>query len=117
MSICRNVLQEVHAQQTLPHLPGYVSARSQSNPEKYVPAFGGFCSFGVAAEPVWTAHTLGPFGDASKWTISLDGRLHVFRRWVDVAADACCKGADRGTSSLFMALNGLATAAKVKAGF
>lgn len=65
--------------ETPPDLPGYPLA-PQSNPDKYVPAFGGFCSFGVAAEPVWTADTLGPFGDPSKWTISLDGRLHVFRR-------------------------------------
>eukprot|EP00752_Nemacystus_decipiens_P016488 g14739.t1 len=51
----------------------------ESNPDKYVPAFGGFCSYGVAAEPVWTADTLGPFGDPSKWVILSDGRLHIFR--------------------------------------
>lgn len=66
------------AKQPPPRLP--VAACSQSAPEKYLPAFGGFCSFGVAAEPVWTADTLGPFGDPSKWTISSDGRLHIFRR-------------------------------------
>ncbi|CAM9169713.1 unnamed protein product [Ectocarpus sp. 8 AP-2014] len=45
---------------------------------KYVPAWGGFCSYGIANEPVWTSTTLGPFGNPSKWGI-YDGRLHIFR--------------------------------------
>ncbi|CAM9998835.1 unnamed protein product [Ectocarpus sp. 6 AP-2014] len=45
---------------------------------KYVPAWGGFCSYGIANEPVWTSTTLGPFGNPSKWGI-YGGRLHIFR--------------------------------------
>ncbi|CAM9210341.1 unnamed protein product [Ectocarpus fasciculatus] len=45
---------------------------------EYVPAWGGFCSYGVANEPVWTHTTLGPFGNPSKWGI-YGGRLHIFR--------------------------------------
>ncbi|CAN0039334.1 unnamed protein product [Ectocarpus fasciculatus] len=52
----------------------------ESDPLKYIPAWGGFCSYGVAAEKFWTADILGPFGDPSKWLILPgDGRLHVFR--------------------------------------
>ncbi|CAM9990644.1 unnamed protein product [Ectocarpus sp. 12 AP-2014] len=46
---------------------------------KYVPAWGGFCSYGIANESVWTSTTLGPFGNPSKWGI-YGGRLHIFRR-------------------------------------
>lgn len=53
----------------------------QDDPTKYIPAWGGFCSYGIADEGVWTVDTLGPFGDPSVWTISLDGKLHVFRRY------------------------------------
>ncbi|CAN0022069.1 unnamed protein product, partial [Laminaria digitata] len=49
-------------------------------PERYLPAWGGFCSYGVANETVWTGTTLGPFGDPSKWAIFADNRLHIFRR-------------------------------------
>ncbi|CAN0483288.1 unnamed protein product [Ectocarpus sp. 12 AP-2014] len=45
---------------------------------KYVPAWGGFCSYGIANESVWTSTTLGPFGNPSKWGI-YGGRLHIFR--------------------------------------
>lgn len=46
-----------------------------------MPAWGGFCSYGVATESVWTADNLGPFGDPSEWII-YGGKLYIFRRWV-----------------------------------
>ncbi|CAN0031532.1 unnamed protein product [Ectocarpus sp. 12 AP-2014] len=52
----------------------------ESDPVKYIPAWGGFCSYGVAAEKFWRSDILGPFGDPSKWLILPgDGKLHVFR--------------------------------------
>ncbi|CAM9360263.1 unnamed protein product, partial [Hapterophycus canaliculatus] len=51
-----------------------------SDPLAYLPAWGGFCSYGVAAEDFWTPDTLGPFSNPSKWIIGSDGKLHVFRR-------------------------------------
>lgn len=55
-------------------------SKKQENPEAYLPAFGGFCSFGIAAETVWNRDNLGPFADPSKWKIMPDGTLRVFRR-------------------------------------
>lgn len=53
--------------------------RFESDPERYLPAWGGFCSYGIAKEPVWKTNNLGPFADPSKWKILSDNRLHVFR--------------------------------------
>ncbi|CAN0007944.1 unnamed protein product [Ascophyllum nodosum] len=51
----------------------------ENEPLKFIPAWGGFCSYGIANESVWTDTTLGPFSDPTKWEILPDGRLHVFR--------------------------------------
>ncbi|CAM9696830.1 unnamed protein product [Scytosiphon promiscuus] len=51
----------------------------ESDPLTYLPAWGGFCSYGVADEDFWTPETLGPFSNPSKWIIGSDGKLHVFR--------------------------------------
>ncbi|CAM9400890.1 unnamed protein product, partial [Laminaria digitata] len=50
------------------------------DPDKYLPAWGGFCSYGIAKERIWKTSNLGPFADPSKWKILSDDRLHVFRR-------------------------------------
>ncbi|CAN0431229.1 unnamed protein product [Pylaiella littoralis] len=50
----------------------------ERNPVKYIPAYGGFCSYGVAAESVWNVDNLGPFSDPSEWKI-YGGKLYIFR--------------------------------------
>ncbi|CAM9696970.1 unnamed protein product [Scytosiphon promiscuus] len=54
----------------------------ENDPVKYLPAWGGFCSYGVANETWWTNTTIGPFGNPAKWEIlgrSGETRLHIFR--------------------------------------
>ena len=48
-----------------------------ADPAKYVPKFGGFCSYGISDETFWTKSTLGPFSNPNVWRI-VDGRLLVF---------------------------------------
>jgi hypothetical protein len=48
-----------------------------ADPKKYLPAYGGFCAWGIGEESWWTAETLGPNANPNVWKI-LDGRLYVF---------------------------------------
>ena len=48
-----------------------------ANPKKYLPAFGGFCSWGIAEESWWTATTLGPSANPNMWKM-INGRLYFF---------------------------------------
>uniref|UniRef100_A0A7S3JR48 YHS domain-containing protein n=1 Tax=Aureoumbra lagunensis TaxID=44058 RepID=A0A7S3JR48_9STRA len=48
-----------------------------SNPDKYVPKFGGFCSYGITNEFFWTKDTLGPNANKNVWII-YDDHLFVF---------------------------------------
>ena len=52
-------------------------AAFRSNASGYAPQFGGFCSWGIAEESVWTADTLGPDVDPNVWEIR-DGKLYLF---------------------------------------
>lgn len=52
-------------------------AAFRANSTRYAPQFGGFCSWGIAAESVWTAATLGPDVDPNVWEIR-DGKLYLF---------------------------------------
>jgi YHS domain-containing protein len=51
------------------------------NPESYLPQWGGFCAWGIAAEfcpPYsWDADCLGPHGNWGHWTIQ-EGKLYFF---------------------------------------
>ena len=47
------------------------------DPEKYLPAWGGFCAWGISSEDMWTTYNLGPKSDPDSWSI-IDGRLFVF---------------------------------------
>uniref|UniRef100_A0A7S3XL42 Uncharacterized protein n=2 Tax=Heterosigma akashiwo TaxID=2829 RepID=A0A7S3XL42_HETAK len=49
----------------------------ESDPEKYVPAWGGFCAYGVAEETWWTAETMSAGVVPDAWRI-IDGRLFFF---------------------------------------
>ncbi|CAM9720603.1 unnamed protein product [Heterosigma akashiwo] len=59
--------------------------RFESSPETYVPAWGGFCSYGVSQESWWTAETMraGVYASGA-WRV-VDGRLFLFHD-PDVAA-------------------------------
>ncbi|CAM9677037.1 unnamed protein product [Sphacelaria rigidula] len=45
-----------------------------------MPAWGGFCSWGISNEDWWTKDSLGPDADPHSWLITDDGVLHFFRR-------------------------------------
>ncbi|CAM9918728.1 unnamed protein product, partial [Heterosigma akashiwo] len=49
------------------------------SPEKYVPKYGAFCSWGISAESFWTPSTLGPPVDPNVWQIYA-GELLLFYR-------------------------------------
>ena len=59
----------------------------EANPSRYVPQYGGFCSYGMAAEYcdptngekefAWSATCLGPSGNWGQWTIYND-KLYFF---------------------------------------
>lgn len=53
----------------------------EENPEKYMPAYGGFCGWAIAREEQWQAYNLGPGPDLDLWAISedVDNVLHLFR--------------------------------------
>jgi len=52
-----------------------------SNPSKYVPQYGGFCSWGMSSEYCpsfsWSANCLGPSGNWQIWEI-INGKLYFF---------------------------------------
>lgn len=47
---------------------------------RYIPAWGGFCSYGVAREIIWNVENLGPASNPDYWTI-YNGVLYLFRRY------------------------------------
>ncbi|CAM9986848.1 unnamed protein product [Laminaria digitata] len=51
----------------------------ENDPTYYLPAWGGFCAYGIAHEVVWNVNNLGPSADPSYWWISGDGVLYLFR--------------------------------------
>ncbi|CAN0276965.1 unnamed protein product [Ectocarpus sp. 12 AP-2014] len=51
----------------------------EASPLDYIPAWGGFCAFGIAAEDWWTESTLGPPSDPNSWLITDDNVLRIFR--------------------------------------
>lgn len=51
----------------------------EENPLAYIPAWGGFCGWGIAREDWWDKDTLGPDADPNLWLISDEGKLHFFR--------------------------------------
>lgn len=48
-----------------------------SEPTKFLPAWGGFCAWGICCESVWTSDNLGPPPDPQIFSM-IDGRLFVF---------------------------------------
>lgn len=48
-------------------------------PEYYIPAFGGFCSYGVSRETVWTPSNMGPTSDPEQQWIIFNDRLFLNR--------------------------------------
>ncbi|CAM9809812.1 unnamed protein product, partial [Ectocarpus sp. 12 AP-2014] len=50
----------------------------ESDPERYLPAWGGFCSFGISHEVIWGPDVLGPPSNPDFWLIE-DDRLYLFR--------------------------------------
>lgn len=52
----------------------------QKSPLYFLPAWGGFCSWGISGEDWWTKHNLGPTTDPGCWIITDDDVLHVFHR-------------------------------------
>ncbi|CAN0254548.1 unnamed protein product, partial [Pylaiella littoralis] len=50
----------------------------ESAPATYLPAWGGFCSYGISKESVWNADNLGPASNPDFWLI-VDGQLYLFR--------------------------------------
>ena len=61
--------------------PAFLSVgRSQSNPVRYLPAFGGFCSYGISREIIWNETNLGPASNPDFWLIYED-QLYLFRRY------------------------------------
>lgn len=57
---------------------------SQSDPFRYVPAWGGFCAYGIAHEELWKKFVLGSYyGDPDCWWIK-DGVTYLFKRCVNV---------------------------------
>ena len=56
-------------------------ACSQNDPAYYIPAWGGFCSYGIAHEVVENVGILGPAADPGHWWIE-DEVLYLFRRCV-----------------------------------
>ncbi|CAN0450469.1 unnamed protein product [Ectocarpus sp. 12 AP-2014] len=51
----------------------------EASPLDYIPAWGGFCSYGIAQEGYWTVSTLGPPSDPNSWLITDDNVLRIFR--------------------------------------
>ncbi|CAM9523032.1 unnamed protein product [Pylaiella littoralis] len=53
----------------------------EESPLDYIPAWGGFCSYGIALEDGWNPNDLGPHADPDSWYITDDNVLHIFRRY------------------------------------
>mmetsp|Transcript_76400 Transcript_76400/g.153396 ORF Transcript_76400/g.153396 Transcript_76400/m.153396 type:complete len:253 (+) Transcript_76400:35-793(+) len=49
----------------------------EADPTAYLPQYGGFCSWGIAEESVWTLDTLGPSANPDVWEV-IDGKLYFF---------------------------------------
>ena len=49
----------------------------KKDPSRYLPANGGFCSWGIAEESWWTVDTMGPSVDPNVWEL-IDGKLYLF---------------------------------------
>ncbi|CAN0110439.1 unnamed protein product, partial [Hapterophycus canaliculatus] len=49
-----------------------------SDPVRYLPAWGGFCSYGISHEIVWNKYNLGPASNPDFWLI-VDDKLYLFR--------------------------------------
>ncbi|CAM9697040.1 unnamed protein product [Scytosiphon promiscuus] len=50
----------------------------ESDPVRYLPAWGGFCSYGISHEIVWNQDNLGPSSNPDYWLI-VDDQLYLFR--------------------------------------
>mmetsp|Transcript_10881 Transcript_10881/g.16070 ORF Transcript_10881/g.16070 Transcript_10881/m.16070 type:complete len:233 (-) Transcript_10881:352-1050(-) len=51
----------------------------ESNPEKYLPQYGGFCAYGAAWETVWDASTFAAPSNPEVYMIKSDGKLYFFK--------------------------------------
>ena len=49
----------------------------RANPTKFMPQYGGFCSYGISHESQWTSTNLGPNTNPDTWQI-LHGKLYMF---------------------------------------
>ena len=51
-----------------------------SNPDYYIPQYGGFCAWAIAGESnyPWSADCIGPSGNKSAWTI-INDKLYLFK--------------------------------------
>lgn len=47
---------------------------------RYLPAWGGFCSYGISHEIIWNQDNLGPSSNPDFWLI-VDDQLYLFRRY------------------------------------
>ncbi|CAM9730404.1 unnamed protein product [Scytosiphon promiscuus] len=54
-------------------------AMFEASPLDYMPAWGGFCAWGISNEPWWNADNLGPDADPNVWLITDDKELYFFR--------------------------------------
>lgn len=60
------------------HFSSHKNARAfEARPDYYAPAWGGFCSWGIAAEHFWRKDALGPNANRDTWAV-VDDRLHLF---------------------------------------
>ena len=48
-----------------------------ADPNSYLPAYGGFCAWGIATEDIWSTANLGPPSDPDVWSI-INGKLYLF---------------------------------------
>eukprot|EP00752_Nemacystus_decipiens_P017527 g15708.t1 len=51
----------------------------EEDPLTYLPAWGGFCGYGISEEDYWSATELGPPVDINSWAITSYGKLCFFR--------------------------------------
>eukprot|EP00904_Undaria_pinnatifida_P010234 jgi/Undpi1/6340/HiC_scaffold_20.g08823.m1 len=58
--------------------PGCLAVAESNDPAYYIPAWGGFCSYGIAHEVVENVGILGPAADPGHWWIE-DEVLYLFR--------------------------------------
>lgn len=70
------------------------------DPERFVPAVGGFCTYGMANEhSTWPdiAQGYGPPSDPTQWAIMSDGKLHLFLRANAIVQSYDENGSDQAT--------------------